>query len=220
MRKIVTIIVIIIVLLSIFFIKINYKNFKFGNNRYKSADKIKKYFLGISSYESTSEITVISNKNKNTYKIKEKYYKYSNLSNIEILEPESINGTKIKYDGKNVTIENERLSIAYLYENYKYIGENDLTLAKFIEDLKECNNWNIIEEENNIIVQIQNKNGNKYNSYKKLYLNKKDLKPCKLEIIDLTQNIKAYILYNEIKINNLQDNDILAFSYKLTKNNI
>ena len=221
MRKVITIVFIIILVLSIFFIKINYKNFTFGNNKSnKSADKIKKYILGITSYEILEEITVVSNKNVNTYEIKEKYFKGNNLSNIEIVKPENLQGTNIKYDGNNLKIENKKINISYLYENYKYIGENDLTLAKFIEDYKICKNITILEEENNYIIQIANENGNKYNSYKKLYLNKTDFKPCKLEIEDITQNVRVYILYNEIKINNLQEDDILAFKLKTTKDDV
>ena len=42
----------------------------------------------------------------------------------------------------------------------------------------------------------------------------------KIEIQDITQKTIIYILYNEIKINNLQKDDILAFKLKELKNDI
>ena len=64
------------------------------------------------------------------------------------------------------------------------------------------------------------KNGNKYISYKKLYINKSTRKPEKLEIKDITQKTVIYILYNEIEINNLQKEDVLAFKLKEITNDI
>jgi len=59
-----------------------------------------------------------------------------------------------------------------------------------------------------------------YNAYKKLYINKEDTKPAKIEIEDISHKLRIYILYNEIEINNLQKDDILAFSLKVEKEEI
>ena len=67
------------------------------------------------------------------------------------------------------------------------------------------------ENENEIILEASVKNGNKYINHKKLYIDKKTSKPTKMEIQDVTQKNTIYILYNEIKINNLQKEDVLAF---------
>ena len=92
MKKVITIAILIIVIISIFFIKIDYKMFGFGNNKSnKSADKIKKYILGITSYQTNANITINSNKNTNIYEIKEKYFKKSNICKTEIIQPNSIN---------------------------------------------------------------------------------------------------------------------------------
>jgi outer membrane lipoprotein-sorting protein len=219
MKKVITIAIVIIIILLLFFIKFDYKIFTFGNNKSnKSADKIKKYILGITSYETNANVTIKSNKNTNEYTIKEQYLKSNNINKTEILEPNNIRGTIFVYDGENLRIENTKLEISYLYKNYKYIGENDLSLSKFIQEYSNSNNAKILEENDNDVIQI--KTENKYATYKKLYLNKKNHQPCKLEIQDITQNTKVYILYNEIKINNLQEDDILAFKLKVTKDDI
>jgi len=53
-----------------------------------------------------------------------------------------------------------------------------------------------------------------------MFVNKTEGKIKKLEIQDVTQKTIIYILYNEIKINNLQKDDLLAFKLKDLKNDI
>ena len=221
MKKIITIAIIIITIIAIFFIKTNYKSFKFGNNiSNKSADQIKKYILDINSYDLTANITVQSNKNTNSYIIKEKYVKDNNVCKQEILEPENIKGVSFIYDGANLKIENTNLNLNKLYENYSYIGENTITLKSFINDYLESNESTMSETDEEIVLETKLKNGNKYISYKKLCINKSTGNPTKLEIEDITQKTSIYILYSEIEINNLQKEDILAFKLKEVTNDI
>ena len=215
MKKIITIVIIIIVVITIFFIKTNYKSSKFGNNKnIKTSNEIANYILGISSYEAETEITVKSNKNENKYKVIEKCSKDDNVYKKEVLEPENISGMIIEYDGANLKIENSRLSLKKMYENYKYLGEGNNTILDFIKIFNESEDSNIEEVNDQVIMSTKIKNGNKYISYKKLYIDKNSKKPTKMEIQDISQKEIIYILYNEIKINNLQKEDILAFKLR------
>lgn len=221
MKKIITIVTVIVIMIVIFFIKINYKSLKNGNNMSnKSAEEITQYILDINSYEAEAEVLIETNKNNNKYKIKEKYSKKNNVFKREILEPENIKGTSFIYDGENLKIENSNLNLNKIYNKYPYIGENNITLIDFINDYKESDETNIIESEEEIVLELKIKNGNKYVAYKKLFINKEEGKIDKLEIQDITQKTLIYILYNEIKINNLQKDDILAFKLKELKNDI
>lgn len=221
MKKIITIAIIIITIIAIIFIKTNYKSLKFGNNiSNKSADQIKKYILDINSYELIANITIESNKNKNSYIMKEKYIKDNNISTQEVMEPENIRGVSFIYDGANLKVENTNLSLSKIYENYQYIGENTITLIDFINDYLESDESSVSETDEEIVIETKLKNGNKYVSYKKLCINKSTRLPSKLEIQDITQKTTIYILYNEIKINNLQKEDILAFKLKEVTNDI
>jgi len=136
------------------------------------------------------------------------------------LKPENIEGISFVYDGINLKMENSKLSINKIYKNYPYIGENSITLIGFIKDYLESEESNVLENENEVVLETKIKNGNKYNAYKKLYINKESKKPIKLEIKDITQNTIIYILYNEIKINNLQKEDVLAFRLNQIINDI
>lgn len=222
MKKIITIaIIIIIVIIFAIFMKNNYKLSKSGNNMSnKSADEIQKYILGINSYEAVSNITVESNKNTSNYLVKEQYTREGNISKLEIMEPENINGVVFLYDGINLSIKNTNLNLNKIYENYQYIGENTNTLMSFINDYLESSESKCEENGEEIILETKVKNGNKYISHKKLFINKKTATPTKLEIKDITQKTVIYILYNEIKMNNLQGEDILAFKLDEFTNDI
>ena len=197
------------------------KYLKNGNNMSnKSADEIKEYILNISSYEAEVEINVISNKNQNKYKAKQQFVKEDNLYKQEIIEPENIKGVIFSYDGKNLKLENTKLGLNKIYEDYKYIGSNDLSLIQFVNDYNDVEEKSFQEKDGNVIIELKIKNGNKYRTYKKLYVDKQRGVPTKMEIQDVSQNIIIYILYNEIKINNLQKEDILAFKLSIENQDI
>ena len=98
-------------------------------------------------------------------------------------------------------IENSNMNISKLYENYEYTDKfSNLSLRGFIEEFAITTDKKITNNENEIIVEIKLKNGNKYNVIKKLYLDK-NRNILKMEVEDFAQNVRVYILYNEIKIN-------------------
>lgn len=220
-KTIIIFIMVLILVLGVILIKNNYKTSKSGNNiSNKSADEIENLILNIGSYEANANITIKSNKNQNTYVVKQKYNKDGNLYSQEILEPSEITGTLIQYDGKDLTIKNTNLNVKKIYENYSYIESNILSLASFIEDYKQSENKEIKEENGIVILQVKLSNNNKYTMEKTLYINKNENKIEKMEIRDTTQNVRIYILYNEIKFNNIPKEEVLAFSITITDNNI
>ena len=220
-KTIIIFIIVLILILGVILIKNNYKTSKNGNNiSNKSADEIENLILNIGSYEAKANITIKSNKNQNTYVVKQKYNKEGNLYRQEILEPSGIAGTLIQYDGKDLTIKNTNLNVKKIYENYSYIESNILSLASFIEDYKQSESKAIKEENGIVTLQVKLSNNNKYTMEKTLYINKNENKIEKMEIKDTTQNVRIYILYNEIEFNNIPKEEVLAFSITITDNNI
>lgn len=220
-KTIIIFIIVLILILDVILIKNNYKTSKNGNNiSNKSADEIENLILNIGSYEANANITIKSNKNQNTYVVKQKYNKEGNLYSQEVLEPSGIAGTLIQYDGKDLTIKNTNLNVKKIYENYSYIESNILSLASFIEDYKQSESKEIKEENGIVTLQVKLSNNNKYTMEKTLYINKNENKIEKMEIKDTTQNVRIYILYNEIEFNNIPKEEVLAFSITITDNNI
>ncbi|MBO5478330.1 MAG: hypothetical protein J6A04_01200 [Clostridia bacterium] len=202
-RKIFIITLIILVLcvgLFCFFTKNNYKTVEFGNTNIKSAEGIKEYILNLDSYEANIEIEANSNKTQNKYTAKQTY-KAPNLARQEIIEPQSVKGLITSYDGNNLKIENTKLNLSKLYENYPYVADNNLWLSDFINDYKNSKTNNLKEEENIVIMQVKIQKEAKKEITKTLYIDKNTLKPTKLTIEDEHKKMLVYIQYNEIKIN-------------------
>lgn len=218
-KKIIFITLVVILILAILIIfllnKTNVK--KIGNN--STSQEIVDYILNISSYEAKIEVEVKSNKNTNKYILKQQYIS-PDVATQEVLEPSNISGIKIIKKGNDLKLENTSLNLSNIFENYEYLADNALDLSCFIEDYKESQNSNYEEKDNKIIMNVQTKNENKYRQSKKLYIDKSTGNPLKMEITDINQNIAVYILYNEVKINSLDKQNILAFRLYNTKQEI
>lgn len=220
---IITAVVIVIVIITItifcFFNKNNYKTVEFGNNSIKSAENIKEYILNISSYEASISLEIVSNKNTNKYKIKQSYVS-PNIFKQEVIEPSSIQGLTTIYDGNKLTINNTKLALNKIYENYQYISNNSLCLSNFIERYKSSSDKKCEENDDYVIMELKVEEANKYTAYEKLYISKKTLKPTKMEIEDINKKKLVYILYDEIKINSVNKEEVLAFKLKEQLDNI
>ena len=196
LRKIIIVIIIIIICICIFFYINKSKKLKIGNN--STSQEIIDNILNISSYETVIEVEVKSNKNTNKYTIKQKYIS-SDISEQEILEPENIQGIKITKKDNELKVENSKINMSKIYNDYEYMTDNCLDLNTFIENYK-LNKKQIYEEDDDeIILNTENEN-NKYTRYQTLYIDKKTGKPTKMEIKDNSKNTSVYILYREVKL--------------------
>ncbi|MBQ9297683.1 MAG: hypothetical protein IJ223_01380 [Clostridia bacterium] len=206
-KKIIIFIMLVIILICSFFIvKINYKKINFGNTiSSKSVDSIVNNILNMKSYQADILVKVVSNKNENIYKMKQQNIEEKAYKQI-IEEPSELKDIEIVFRDNKLEIKNNKLNLTKLYENYKYISENALILTSFIKDYNSETEKGLRETENEIILEVKIKNElNKYEKYKTLYVDKQTGNPTKLEIKDISQNVRVYILYNEIKINSLQE---------------
>ena len=149
-------------------------------------------------------------KNKTKYKIKQSYVA-PNIEKQTILEPSNISGLETVYDGNTLKINNTKLNLSTVYQNYQYMIENFLWLNSFIEDYKNSSNKKLYEENNMIIMEVTLHNNNQYVSSKKLFIDKTTGKITKMIVQDKNQKNLVYILYNEIKINSLKKEEVLAF---------
>ena len=190
-KLIIFLILAIVIIFLIIFFTTNNKKIENGNNDNNQ-------ILNMNSYEAKIEVTGKSNKNTNKYKMIQQYKK-GEYCIQEIEEPENIRGVRIEYANNTLSLKNSNLNLTNIYENYKYISENNLFLNEFIDDFN--NNSNSKKQENNdeiILTTDCRTQENKYQVKKKLTIDKKTNKPKKLEVQDVNQNITVYILYNEI----------------------
>ena len=198
-----------IIFILVFFIQITYKNIKDGNNIIKSENDLIEYILNISSYQAKLEVIINSNKTTNKY-VLEQHYLEPNYSKQIVNEPSNIQGIEIIYNGSNLEVRNTNLGLSKIYENYNYLNENILWLNYFISN---CNSkgYTTSERDDELILETKIEN---YNYQAILYINQKTSLPSKMEILDNDNKSKVYIEYKEIKLNNIQENNIFAFITK------
>ena len=132
----------------------------------------------------------------------------------EIIEPENIKGIKLIKDKNQLKLENSNLNLTKIIENYEFMEDNCLDLINFIEEYKKNENANFEENENEIILQVECQNSNNNTKFRKLILDKKTGNPTKMEIKDTSKKTTVYILYNEVKLNNIQES-VIAFNHLL-----
>lgn len=200
--------ILIISIIICFFMKNNYKNKNVGNNMSnKNLKEIEEYILNISSYQAKMEITIESNKNTNKYLL-EQIYQKDKQSKQTILEPSNIEGLEITYEAGKLTINNAKLNLTTVYENYPNLVENCLWIDSFIEDYKQeksSDSTNIVEENGIVTMETKTRNeNNRYIYYKQLLIDKKTGKPTKLLVQDINKKNLIYILYNEITVNGVK----------------
>lgn len=200
-------IILAITIISVYFInknnKIFNKNFNIGNNiTSKSIQEIEQYILNISSYEAKAEVMIESNKNINKYVLKQEYNNSGKIEQI-VLDPSNIEGLTISYNEGNLTINNTKLNLQTVYNNYKYVVDNNLWLNSFIKDYRESNNKSISENSDYIVMTVDISDSNNYGKIKILYINKTTGNPEKMLIQDKNQKNMVYILYSEIRINSV-----------------
>ena len=205
---IVVLILIAILILCCVFYKRTDKVFKNGNNT--TSQEIVDYILNINSYEVTATIQVTSNKNENKYILKQEYVS-PDVTTQEVIEPSNIAGIKIINDGTSLKLENSQLNLITMFDNYTYLGDNCLDLISFINDYKQSEKSQMIEEETQIIMKTESRSVNQYTKQEVLYIDKETAMPTKLEIKDDNENTRVYILYNEVKINGTTKENVLAF---------
>ena len=195
LKKLIIIMSIMTIFFATFFFITKSKKIKIGNNR--SSQEMIENILNISSYESTIEVEVNSNKNMNKYVIRQTYIE-PNISEQEILEPENIQGVKITKTEKELKVENSKLNISKIYNNYPYMTDNCMDLNTFIEIYKQNGKQEYEEKDSEIILETESAE-NLYTKYRTLYISRETGKPTKMEIKDNSKKTLIYILYKEVK---------------------
>lgn len=168
--------ILICAFLIIFFTICAYKKINIGNNIIsKNTSEIVDAILNMSSYKANIDVKVISNKNENIYKIIQED-KIGKIFKQEIQEPSNIKGTIINYIGNDLKIENTKLNLSKIYQNYPNLIGNDLLLSTFVEEYKTSKN--VVKQEDNDKILLIIRRGKKQKT-KDTYNRQKNSKTCK-----------------------------------------
>lgn len=178
--------------------------FKFINITQKPQTKEEMYnsfsekVNNISSYECIADVLVIGNKSPSNYKFKHTY-KSPSTYKIETLEPEELKGNIVEYVDSKINLKSITGDEVEL-PNQGEISKN-LFLGDFINNYKEAKNLEISEDEENIILEIKINNKSEYFETQILYVNKKQLIPQKMIILDNKEQKRFEVSYSNFRFN-------------------
>lgn len=195
-KKIVFIFAIICMLILLF---IYYIFSILGNNKNRSREEVvEKLLKDFCSYEANITVEVFSNKNKNIYEMYQLVE--DNKSKLTIKVPEEIEGLTIINEDNKLKIENAKLNVEKIYQDYETILNNNLFLNTFSKEVFE-NDLNCYEKDTELILELKlNNNSNTYAKYKELHFDLETNLPKELLIKDNTKKTSIRIIYNDIKI--------------------
>ena len=194
-------IIISICIFLIIFLIFYYIFFRTGNNNFKKSNEeiIANILNADFNYTAEAEVTVYSNKNENTYEIKEE--ETEEHSQLEVTSDGNIKGLNLEYKDNKLILKNTELNLEKIFENYNELSGNYLFLKTFIKEYMESEDIEILEEDTEtIVVKITLLNSNKYIKYKELYIDKKTGLPKELIIKNSDKQIKVCIIYTNIEI--------------------
>lgn len=173
-------------------------------------NSFKKSIDSFESYESVSKVIVKSNKGETSYKFNETYIKPDKIK-LEILEPKESLGCIIIYDGNKIFLKHPSINQTISMDNIKSLDKS-FFIGNFYENLSLCENPHIstenIEDKEYITLTINLPNQTEYRYKQKIWLNKEDFVPYKLNLIGKDGIVNTEVYYEKFKYNKVLDEDI------------
>ena len=121
------------IFLFIFLCIFGYKFFIAGNNKnIERVEDIEGWLENIRNYDIEANVIIYSNKNSNTYNLKQ--HKKDNYQRQEIFSNDEGNGMIIENEGNRVIIKNTKLELETVFDNYDEVAKNSVGFDSFIED--------------------------------------------------------------------------------------
>lgn len=196
-RRIFIVAIIFILVISIFYC---YKFFIPGNNKsVKDVNELNEYILSIKKYSLEARITVNSNKNTNTYLLKET--NENGISKQEVINEITNNGVSLEYQDEKLTIKNTELGLPRVFADYKELFTNPIDLNSFVEDYKLDDKKDVKTKDDYYIVSVKSMNSqNKYTTHKVLYFSRSKNQIEKMEVKDINNNQTIIIEYSSFKL--------------------
>jgi len=178
-----------------------------------SISKIQDMLLNMKTYKTTAKVTYISNKNKNTYKLKQ-YLKVPGQYRIELIEPENVKDLVTICDGeKIIQLENKvEKKLTVLKPNE---GRTLILLESFI--MNYFNTEDAVSEvyDNGIkevtVLEATIPGESRYFVKQKLWIDNKTLVPTKLTIYDINNEASIIVKYEDFMYNIELEDSLFMF---------
>jgi outer membrane lipoprotein-sorting protein len=180
------------------------------NSEEKVYKAVHEKLTGLESYSCIADIYVKGNKAPGRFKIKQ-WFRMPDLYRLEVLEPEIMQGKTTVFDGSRVWVYYPYIDQVLILENMGSEMDEDLFLGYFLEDMLETESINYSFEELGeaavMAVQLPLPGGSKYRTMQKLFVDRKSLKPLRLEMYDINGAVTARVDFTDFEFNPKLDDD-------------
>ncbi len=162
---------------------------------YKFQKKINK----LDSYSCIATINVCGNKSIKEYEASH-YFKSPSYYKLETLNPSNIKGKTTIYDDDKIIIKNPKYNDELKFTN-RGIENRYLFVGDFLKNIFENEDLKIGSDKYFLILETNIPGSSFYFNKQKIYVDKKTLKPNKLEIMDVNLKKRFVVNYKEFKYN-------------------
>ena len=171
----------------------------------KIFDELGKSIENYDGYNCISNFKITMDGKESIYIIDESYSKPDKYS-LEILKPEESKGCIITYEGNKVFLKNPSIEQSISIKPAKELNR-ELFIGGFFEKVSSAKylGIDVIDEKEYYTFEIDINEKNKYTNMQKVWLNKKDFTPHKLNILDENGELRVEVIYENFKFTKEKD---------------
>lgn len=166
--------------------------------------KANRMLAGIDTYSVTAEIIVQGNRMAENY-IVTQYFKYPGKYRLEVVSPDDKKGKTTVYDGNKLWIYHPLINQSFVLDDLKEVEETSIFPGYFAGNLftGEDAEYSIANNEGRecIVIRTMLPGGNNYRKKQVLFIDRKDIKPVKMEVYDSSDNVVVTIHYRDFLYN-------------------
>lgn len=163
-----------------------------------------KKMMGIKSYETTARIYSHIGGTKREYEFNQ-IFMYPDKYRLEVISPKSIEGNVTIFNGKTAWIEHAAINQTWKMDNFQQSKEQLMFIGYFLQNFINSENSTYhsesLEGRETIVITTELPGGNPHFHSQKLWMDRKDLTPIKLTIVDHSDKPRFEVYYEDFKIN-------------------
>lgn len=162
-------------------------------------EKIDKLYNESSGYETVIQMNITNRDKETNYKLIEKYT-HDDIIRLEILEPIESKGISLEYRDDKIFLNHSSIGQTLTLRTVKNFDKGIL-LVNFFNNLDNITSIQVEELDGKDYYLLEYETGeeNRYNNQRIIYLNKKNLDPYLMKVLDEDGNVRLTIKYEGFK---------------------
>ncbi|MEW9121233.1 MAG: hypothetical protein AB2421_00885 [Thermotaleaceae bacterium] len=169
----------------------------------------------IDSYHCTVRIKVFGNRDPQEYRMIQ-WFRNPDQYKLEIIEPESLKGNITLSDGKRAWIYHPGIEETWMMEDFRNSEKQNMFLGYFIKNCLESEDAILSREKLNneeyLLIETSIPGNHAYFNKEKLWFHIEDLKPYKLQVIDIKEQVRIQVWYEDFEYNPKLDENFFHIS--------